>query len=446
MANGDELEIQFSIDPDSISLSPIGSYEVADIEGPAVFVGGAWYSSSSLREMDVSEVRDALDHLSSNDDFQSIIENCPTNTPLVYDDIDYLTRHLPSKSLDKCQGLSNSTPFDEELLLLVAYVERQNTLIGHSDNVLEYYLEQRDEIADRLTSNDEITGGIERAFFSYLLLASALIEELTTETVLNELFREEARIHSTSEHVRSMGHASRLETLCDIQILRDEDHGSLLAVKDRRNNLVHDAQKRAGLSELESRRDAARVLKKSDHCVNVLLTISGKNIESVIARHGCKKYLDHAQSEAVADTATLWEHERSTDLERLKSCEQAEIDVLRWDVQESSDERFDITDGFDFEGFDDEDVYDLLMEFLSDASGAFMDRIDAEANESNLDRFDFALLVLLSADHSYEDIARWLRTDEKYVQRKENVIGWRASTFEKNLVDKIPRPDEPVWE
>jgi hypothetical protein len=97
-----------------------------------------------------------------------------------------------------------------------------------------------------------------------------------------------------------------------------------------------------------------------------------------------------------------------------------------------------ITDGFNFEGFDDEDVYDLLMEFLGDASGAFMDRIDAEANQSNLDRFDFALLVLLSADHSYEDIARWLRTDEKYVQRKENVIGWRASTFEKSLVDKIP--------
>ncbi|CCQ35047.1 hypothetical protein HTIA_p2945 (plasmid) [Halorhabdus tiamatea SARL4B] len=85
------------------------------------------------------------------------------------------------------------------------------------------------------------------------------------------------------------------------------------------------------------------------------------------------------------------------------------------------------------------------MEFVGDASKAFLDRIDADANESNLDRFDFAVMVLLCAGHSYEEIARWLDTDEKYVQRKENVIAWRASQFEKDLVEEIPRPEGPTW-
>jgi hypothetical protein len=145
--------------------------------------------------MDIDEVRAALEQLSDSNDFQSIVENCPTNTPLVYDDIDYLTRYLPTSALEKYQYLSERTPFDEELLLLVAYVERQNSLIGHSDNVLEYYLEQRDEVTEHLQATDEIDIELERSFFSYLLLASALIEELVTETVLNELFREETRLH-----------------------------------------------------------------------------------------------------------------------------------------------------------------------------------------------------------------------------------------------------------
>ena len=45
----------------------------------------------------------------------------------------------------------------------------------------------------------------------------------------------------------------------------------------------------------------------------------------------------------------------------------------------------------------------------------------------------------------YREVARWLKTDEKYIQRKENVIAWRESAFEKELVDKIPEPDNPVW-
>jgi len=440
-----DLDISFAIDADSVSLNPIGEYEVADIEGPVVFVGGAAYRSPGLQEMAVEEIQGALDQLSDNNDFQSIIENCPTNTPLVYDDIDYLTRHLPTESLHKCRDLSETTPFDEELLLLVAYVERQNSLIGHSDNVLEYYLEQRDEIAEKLRSSDEIDSGIERSFFSYLLLASALIEELTTEIVLNELFREETRLHSIAEHVRSMGHAKRLEKLRDIQILTGGDHGALVEVKDRRNNLVHDAQKRAGLDELDSRREVARILEKTDRCASVLLTISGKNIESTIARRGCDPYIDHAQSEAITDTITTWERKQPERLSTLQDCERATLEELRWDVGESTPSRYEVTDGFEFDGFDDEALYDTLIDFVGDAATAFLDRIDADANESNLDRFDFALMVLLCAGHNYADIARWLDTDEKYVQRKENVIAWRASTFEKDLVEEIPRPEESVW-
>ena len=454
MGDDTDLDVLFAIDAETVSLSPIGEYQVLDLEGPVVSVGDASYRvvpvgeesdpSEDVRELSVDEIRAALSELADNDDFQSIVDNCPTNTPLVYDDIDYLTRHLPASSLQKCQNLSESTPFDKELLLQVAYVERQNSLIGHSDNVLEYYLEQRAEIAEKLRSADEIDSEVERSFFSYLLLASALIEELTTETVLNELFREEARLDSITEHVRSMGHAKRLEKLCDIQILTGGDHGSLVEVKERRNNLVHDAQKRAGLDELESRREVAQILEKTDRCASVLLTISGKNIESVIAKRGCDPYIEHAQSEAVADTLTTWEQENSERLSRLHDCERAALEEIRWDTEES-DPRNNITKGFTFDGFDDEEVYEILMEFVGDASKAFLERIDADANESNLDRFDFALMLLLCAGHSYEDIARWLDTDEKYVQRKENVIAWRASKFEKDLVEEIPRPEDPTW-
>ncbi|MFC5973790.1 hypothetical protein ACFPYI_20895 [Halomarina salina] len=454
MGDDTDFDLSFAIDAETVSLSPIGEYQVLDLEGPVVIVGDASYrvvpvgeesdASEDVRELSVDEIRAALSELADNDDFQSIVDNCPTNTPLVYDDIDYLTRHLPTTSLQKCQKLSESTPFEKELLLQVAYVERQNSLVGHSDNVLEYYLEQRTEIAEKLRSADEIDSDVERSFFSYLLLASALIEELTTETVLNELFREEARLDSITEHVRSMGHAKRLEKLCDIQILTGGDHGSLVEVKGRRNNLVHDAQKRAGLDELESRREVAQILEQTDRCASVLLTISGKNIESVIAKRGCEPYIEHAQSEAVADTITTWEQENPERLSRLHDCERATIEEIRWDTEES-DPGNNITEGFTFDGFDDEELYEILMEFVGDASQAFLDRIDADANESNLDRFDFAVMVLLCAGHSYEEIARWLDTDEKYVQRKENVIAWRASQFEKDLVEEIPRPEGPTW-
>jgi hypothetical protein len=161
-----DLDVSFAIDAETVSLSPIGEYQVLDLEGPVVIVGDASYrvvpvgegsdASEDVRKLSVGEIRAALSELADNDDFQSIVDNCPTNTPLVYDDIDYLTRHLPTTSLQKCQKLSESTPFEKELLLQVAYVERQNSLVGHSDNVLEYYLEQRTEIAEKLRSADEI--------------------------------------------------------------------------------------------------------------------------------------------------------------------------------------------------------------------------------------------------------------------------------------------------
>ena len=454
MGDDTNLDLSFAIDSETVSLSPIGEYQVLDLEGPVVIVGDASYRvvpvgeksdlSENVRELSVDEIRAALDELADNDDFQSIVDNCPTNTPLVYDDINYLTHHLPTNSLQKCQELSESTPFDKELLLQVAYVERQNSLVGHSDNVLEYYLEQRAEIAEKLRSTDKIDSEVERSFFSYLLLASALIEELTTEMVLNELFREEARLDSITEHVRSMGHAKRLEKLCDIQILTEGDHGSLVEVKERRNNLVHDAQKRAGLDELESRREVAQILEKTDRCASVLLTISGKDIESVIAKRGCEPYIEHAQSEAVVDTITTWEQEYPERLSRLHDCERAALEEIRWDTEEG-DPGNNITEGFTFDDFDDEELYEILLEFVDDASKAFLDRIVADANKSNLDRFDFAVMVLLCAGHGYEDIARWLDTDEKYVRRKENVVAWRASKFEKDLVEEIPRPEGSIW-
>jgi hypothetical protein len=56
-----DIEISFSIDVNAVSLSPIGNYDVKDIEGPTVFVGDAAYRSPGLSEMNVDEVRAALE-------------------------------------------------------------------------------------------------------------------------------------------------------------------------------------------------------------------------------------------------------------------------------------------------------------------------------------------------------------------------------------------------
>lgn len=210
-----------------------------------------------------------------------------------------------------------------------------------------------------------------------------------------------------------------MEILSDIQILESGRYGELVEVKDRRNSLVHDAQQRAGLGDLGSRREIARILEKTDRCADILLTVSGKNIESIIAKRGCDEYIDHAQGEAIADTRATWERENPEKLATLEDCDRATIEDVRWDVKKSTSESFNITEGFEFAEFNDGNLYAILMEFMGDASAAFIDRIDADANESNLDRFDFAVLLLLCAGHEYTDIARWLKTDEKYIQRKK---------------------------
>ncbi|TYT61737.1 hypothetical protein [Natrialba swarupiae] len=91
MTEDSNLDFSFIIQAESVSLRPIGEFRVLDIEGPVVLVDDAAYRFEDLRELDVSDVRAALEALSDDNDFQTSVDNSLTNTPLVYDDIDYLT-------------------------------------------------------------------------------------------------------------------------------------------------------------------------------------------------------------------------------------------------------------------------------------------------------------------------------------------------------------------
>lgn len=438
-----DAAIDLTVDADRLSIEPPTGYEVVDIEGPVVRVENATYRSSHLGQRDSSEVREALEALAERDEFQAIVDDCPTNTPVAYRDIDYLTRHLPEEALRKCAVLHEELSLAEDLVVLLAYVERQNDLIGHSDEVLDYYLQQRDDLTAELEQTGSVDGAIERSLFSYLLLASALAEELTLEITLHELFREEVRLAATADAVSGLGHATRLKLLCDTRILADDDHGDLVEIKRLRNDLVHDPRRRA--DGITSRDRVVRIVNGVDRCVDTLLTLSGKDVESAVARKGCGVYIDDVQERAVTDTVVSWDQRRAVDLRRLEACPRATVSDLRWSVENTPTGSHDVRRGFDFEGLDDSRLYRTVQAFVDDASDAMYDRITTDANRSNLGRFDFALLTLLCADHDYETVAQWLCTTPDYVQRKENVLARRASEFERQLLGPLPRPTGEFW-
>jgi len=130
----------------------------------------------------------------------------------------------------------------------------------------------------------------------------------------------------------------------------------------------------------------------------VLLTISMNNIEKIIAKRASDPFIAHAQSEAVANTITTWEREYPEHLSRLHDCERAVLEKIHWNTQKNDPVK-NITEGFTFDGFDHNELSEKLMEFSGDTSKAFLDRIEADANESNRYRFDFAVTILLCAGH-----------------------------------------------
>lgn len=440
-----ELEPDFFVDRSSISLNTAAEYNIINAAGPAVEIGDAVYDSPELREMAVKDVEEAIDTLFGEDTFQDIIDNCPTNTPLAYNDIDYLTRHLPTATLQKVQNLANHTPFEEELILLLAYVNSQNSLIGHSDDTLEYYLQQRDDLSRDIVREDSLTQSLERQFFSLLLLASALLEELSIEIVQNEVFREEARLGCTEDQVKEMGHAQRLNLLSDIQMLSGGAKGHFKHIKDIRNNLAHDIRKRTALEGINSQDEIVEKIETMDRCVSIFLSLSGKSIVKPVSKNSPERYIKNLQTEAVKDTFETWKREKENKSKLLSKVSYIDVEQLLWEVGSKSGGRFDICYGVDFSQHDDEEIDDLLMEFINEAESAFFDRIDANANESNLDRFDFAVMLLLCGGCGYSRTADLLDTQEKYIQRKENVLAWRASSFEKELVKDIPGPVDAIW-
>ena len=85
------------------------------------------------------------------------------------------------------------------------------------------------------------------------------------------------------------------------------------------------------------------------------------------------------------------------------------------------------------------------MEFLRSCEDVLVRRIERDLERANLDRQDFTVLCLLcTEDNSYEDVADLLGSTGEYVQRKENVLAWRSSEFEKEALGELPKPDSPI--
>ena len=56
MGDDTDLDLSFAIDSETVSLSPIGEYQVLDLEGPVVIVGDASYRVVPVGEKsDLSE-------------------------------------------------------------------------------------------------------------------------------------------------------------------------------------------------------------------------------------------------------------------------------------------------------------------------------------------------------------------------------------------------------
>ena len=90
-------------------------------------------------------------------------------------------------------------------------------------------------------------------------------------------------------------------------------------------------------------------------------------------------------------------------------------------------------------------MYNTVMEFLRSCEYFLINEVESHLDQANLDRQDFTVLCLLSAeDNSHQDVADTLGSTVEYVQRKENVLAWRSSKFEKKVLGNLPKPDDPV--
>lgn len=428
-------------------------YRVESKIETVLWIDGDIYRVESLTNEDPDTVRESIDGLLQDEDFERIANTLPDNLPQAYDQDAYLSRHLPVKLRPTLEDVASEHGLTPQSVLLLGFVESKNQVLGKADKTLIQYVETRDSLAENLDTDGGVTPRIQREFIAHLLLATALIEELTAEATFREIYREEHRLWENKRRINHLSQQKRLTILKQNGVISESLDSKISQIKDLRDSLVHDPRRRTAM---DGKRDAEWIddkLVEIDEAVAGILALTGKTAAQLIAENGPVTYVEKKRTDALKTARRHWKEEHKHAFSRIEETDFAELEELRWDIHLGSMGNRNVTDGVDFDELPDDDkattaeiqFYNTLMEFLRSCEDFLVRRIERDLEQANLDRQDFTVLCLQCASHnSYEDTAELLGSTVDYVQRKENVLAWRSSNFEKEELGELPRPKDPV--
>ncbi|RQG90396.1 hypothetical protein [Natrarchaeobius chitinivorans] len=419
-----------------------------------LWIDGDLYRVESLVEEDPDNVRSSIDGLLQDERFEKISDNLPDNLPQAYDEDSYLSRHLPETLRQKLTEVAADHSLTPKSVLLLGFVESKNKILGKADNTLVQYIETRDSLANHLDNEGGVTPRIQREFVAHLLLATALTEELTSEALFNEIYREEHRLWENKRRINYLSQDQRLKILKDNGVISKDLDSKVRDIKDLRDSLVHDPRRRTAMEETHESEWVNERLVEIDEAVAGILDITGKTAARLIAENGPTEYVGKKCEDALREARQHWEDEHQHRFSLLEGSDIVEIADLRWKINLGSLGNRDVSQGVSFEQLPDNEedatteeirLFETIMEFLRSCEDFLVRRIERDLEQANLDRQDFTVLCLLCAEqNTYEDVAELLGSTVGYVQRKENVLAWRSSEFEKDELGDLPKPNDPI--
>jgi len=216
-------------------------------------------------------------------------------------------------------------------------------------------------------------------------------------------------------------------------------------LKSLRNDLVHNIDERDSFYRNKNQDDLLELTKKLDVVVYGLLILSGKLVPEIIRRHGDEEYISKVRTKAVNEIKLRWERKWPDSLSKIDSNIDINWEELGWNYAGKKTQSRYHFNGFENVHCMDEETNCLLTKFVHDCEDAILDRIYGHAIRSNLGRFEFAVAVLLSQSSNYSEIGKKVLSEPEFIQRKENVLRWRASTYEKKELGlEIEHPEGHV--
>lgn len=448
----DDYRREFCLTRYHVDIGQQSNLTVSDDLETTVEVDGRQYRIEPLVDEDPTQVENTVQEIQRDERFKNIVEAIPENLPQEYNEEAYLSRHLTEPQRSTVVRIADDHDTAPRLILLLGFVESVNRSLGRSDDTLTQYIRSRDSVADHLAEMDgQMTPRLEREFVAHLLLATALIEELTAEALFREIYREEHRLSENEMRVNDLTQGQRMSILESSGIISEDLKDDLNETKQLRNDLVHNPRRRTGLARRDEGEWVGERLKEIDQAVTGALNITGKAAARLIAENGPAEYLSSRCDAAIETTTQHWKQHHRESFEVISDSDVVTVEQLRWNISIGSAGYRNVTHGVRFEQLPNDDaratddqheLYETTMEFLRSCESFLLHRIEADLDQANLDRQDFTVLCLLCAeDNSYQDVADTLGSTVEYVQRKENVLAWRSSTFEKEAFGQLPTPE-----